>query len=186
MKGFKSSKCGVGTIYLEGGLEDLMKLSIQFKSLKPLCKKVSRFVRKYIDTWTTSMELYSKGEAPLTSNIVESKNAIFKAFSKKAKSYSLNNIDKFFNVVALMENFDIKTRGVNKGTNAMMRAGIDLDEFGANNFFEAIGLADEVKINIKSDYFSKSIHNQFNNNVVSFVYNQENGSSEQNYIEECS
>jgi hypothetical protein len=40
----------------------------------------------------------------------------------------------------LMENFDIKTRGPNKGTSAMQRAKIDFDDFGATDFFSAVGL----------------------------------------------
>jgi len=36
-----------------------------------------------------------------------------------------------------MENFDVKTRGPHQGTNAMRRAKIDLDDFGATDFFSA-------------------------------------------------
>jgi hypothetical protein len=39
-----------------------------------------------------------------------------------------------------MENFDVKTRGPHQGTNAMQRAKIDLDDFGAADFFSAVGL----------------------------------------------
>ena len=46
----------------------------------------------------------------------------------------------FFAGVALMENFDIKTRGKHKGTNAMQRAKIDIDEYGAEDFFTTVGL----------------------------------------------
>ena len=42
--------------------------------------------------------------------------------------------------VALMENFDIKTRGKNKGTNAIQRAKIDLNDFGSDDFFATVGL----------------------------------------------
>jgi len=38
------------------------------------------------------------------------------------------------------ENFDIKERGPHKGTSAIQRAGIDLSDFGATNFFEAVNL----------------------------------------------
>lgn len=40
-----------------------------------------------------------------------------------------------------MENFDIKNRGPNAGTNAMQRANINLDDFGATDFFSTVGLA---------------------------------------------
>lgn len=141
IKGFKSGNCTVGTIYIEGGLAELNELSGKFSSLKPLYDKLNKFVKKYIETWNMQMELYSKDNIPLTSNIIESKNSIFKAFSKKAKSYSDKCLEEYFCGVALYENFDIKTRGINKGTNAMMRAGIDLNEFGAENFFEAVGIS---------------------------------------------
>ena len=49
-------------------------------------------------------------------------------------------MEGFFAAVALFQNFDIKKRGVNKGTSAITRAGIDLNEFGARDFFEAIDL----------------------------------------------
>ena len=135
LKGFKAKNCAVGTIYIEGALGELKEFTEKFNSLKPLYTKINKFVKKYISTWNTHMELYSERKTPWTSNIIESKNSIFKAFSKKSKSYSSKRLDEFFCGVALYENFDVKTRGVNKGTSAMMRAGINLDEFGANNFF---------------------------------------------------
>lgn len=139
-KGFKKKYCAVGTLYIEGGMNDIRELSEKFPTLKPFYQKLNKFVNKNIDTWNTHMELYHTKNIPLTSNIIESKNSIFKAFSKKAKSYSENCIDKIFCAVALYENFDIKTRGTNKGTSAMSRAGIDLHEFGAENFFDAVGI----------------------------------------------
>ena len=39
-----------------------------------------------------------------------------------------------------MENFDVKMRGVNQGTSAMQRAKVNLDDFGATDFFSAVGL----------------------------------------------
>ncbi len=39
-----------------------------------------------------------------------------------------------------MENFDVKTRGLNKDTNAMQRAQINLEDFGATDFFSAVSL----------------------------------------------
>lgn len=167
-KGFTRNKCAVGTIYIEGALEELRELTDKLPSLINLYKKISKFINKYIDTWNTSMKLHVYNNVPLTSNIVESKNGIFKAFSKKAKSYSSQNIENFFNAVALMENFDIKTRGKNKGTNAMIRAGIDLEEFGANTFFESIGLIQEVNIDICKEYFQLNLCtpiNSGNNNL---------------------
>ena len=39
-----------------------------------------------------------------------------------------------------MEDFDVKTRGPNKGTSAMQRAKINLEDFGAADFFSAVEL----------------------------------------------
>jgi transposase-like protein len=139
-KGFKKKYCAVGTLYIEGGMNDIRELSEKFPTLKPFYQKLNKFVKKNIDIWNTHMERYHTKKIPLTSNIIESKNSIFKAFSKKSKSYSGNCINKFFCAVALHENFDIKRRGTNKGTSAMSRAGIDLREFGAENFFDAVGM----------------------------------------------
>ena len=46
----------------------------------------------------------------------------------------------FFAGVALAENFDVKKRGPNKGTSAMQRAEINPEDFGATDFFSAVGL----------------------------------------------
>lgn len=140
-KGFKSRYSSVGTIYLEGALEDLKELSIKFPSLSNFYKKTEKFINKYIDTWAVQMEMSVKEGIPTTSNILESMNSIFKAFIKKAKCYgSPESLDCFFSTVALLQNFDVKTRGKNVGTSAIIRAGIDLDEFGAKDFFEAVNL----------------------------------------------
>jgi hypothetical protein len=39
-----------------------------------------------------------------------------------------------------MENFDIKSRGLNQGTSAIQRAEVNLDNLGASDFFSAVGL----------------------------------------------
>jgi hypothetical protein len=39
-----------------------------------------------------------------------------------------------------MENFDVKTRGPNRDTSSMQRANINLQDFGATDFFSAVGL----------------------------------------------
>jgi hypothetical protein len=142
IKGFKSRYAGVGTIYLEGALEDLKELSMKFPSLGNFYKKTQKFINKYIDFWAVQMEMSVKEGIPTTSNILESMNSIFKAFIKKAKCYgNPEGLDCFFSTVALLQDFDVKTRGKNVGTSAIMRAGIDLDEFGAKDFFEAVNLA---------------------------------------------
>jgi len=140
-KGFKSRYAAVGTIYLEGALEDLRELSIKFPSLSNFYKKTEKFINKYIDIWAVQMEASVQEGIPTTSNILESMNSIFKAFIKKAKCYgSPESLNCFFSTVALLQNFDVKTRGKNVGTSAIIRADIDLDEFGAKDFFEAVNL----------------------------------------------
>jgi hypothetical protein len=144
-KGFKGKYAEVGGIYLEGGVEELKELSNKFPSLTGFYEKTKRFVNTYLDTWVMQMEKGVKEGIPTSSNIIESKNSIFKAFSKKAKCYeSTESMECFFSAVAIMQNFDVKKRGENKGTSAIMRAGINLEEFGARDFFEAVGLAEIV------------------------------------------
>ncbi len=78
---------------------------------------------------------------PTTTNSLESKNSILKPFSRIAKFFpEPATCAPFFCGVALMENFDVKTRGLNKGTHAMQRAQINLEDFGAADFFSAVGL----------------------------------------------
>jgi len=68
-------------------------------------------------------------------------SSIFKPFSRIAKFFSQPlRCEAFFAGVALMENFDVKTRGVHAGTSAMQRAGINLEDLGATDFFAAVGL----------------------------------------------
>jgi len=52
----------------------------------------------------------------------------------------------FFAGDALMENFDVKTRGPNKGTSAMQRAGIDLDDFRCYGFLLGRRFAEATNI----------------------------------------
>lgn len=148
-KGFKSSYAEVGYIYIKGALEELKELADKFPSLSDFYKKTEKFVTKYIDTWAMQMEKGAKEGIPTSSNIIESTNSIFKACSKKAKCYErTESMECFFSGVAMLQNFDVKTRGKNKGTSAMMRAGVDLEEFGAEDFFEAVGLAEIVLKNM--------------------------------------
>ena len=68
-------------------------------------------------------------------------NARFKPFTLIAtKSFRPITAQHFFAGVALVENFDIKTRVRNRGTSAIQRAGINLNDLGAVDFFSAVGL----------------------------------------------
>ena len=88
-------------------------------------------------------------DTPKTTNALESKNGIFKPFSRMAKSFLLATGQAFFAGVALMENFDVKERGIHQGTSAIQRAGINLDDLGATDFFAAVGL-DRPQISLAS------------------------------------
>jgi len=109
--------------------------------IQMLAKRLQRFINKHSLAINTLLELSVEQGTPKTTNSLESKNSIFKPFSLIAK-YFLSPVrcQSFFSGVALMENFDIKTRGKNKGTSAMQRAKIDLNDFGANDFFTTVGL----------------------------------------------
>jgi hypothetical protein len=105
-----------------------------------LTKRLQRFLNKHGDTINTLLYLAVTEDTPKTTNALESTNARFKPFSLIAKAFRLPTAESFFAGVALMENFDVKSRGRNQGVNAMQRAGIDLEHFGASDFFSAVGL----------------------------------------------
>jgi hypothetical protein len=138
-KGFKKQYRSVGRLYILGALGELERLTEQFPSLAPLYKAIEKFVNKYLDTWCYQMEIAHL--VPTTSNSIESKNSILKRFARRIKAFpSKTSLVRYFSAVALWENFDIKERGPYKGTSAIQRAGIDLNDFDATNFFEAVGL----------------------------------------------
>ena len=73
---------------------------------------------------------------------MESKNSLFKPFERIAQAFqSAESCEAFLSGVALMEDFEVKTRGAHSGTSALQRAEINLDDLGAQSFFEAVGLA---------------------------------------------
>jgi transposase-like protein len=89
----------------------------------------------------TMFQLAVEQHTPTTTNALESKNSLFKPVSRIAKFFpSPKRCQSLFAGVALMENFDIKSRGPHQDTNAMHRAKINLDDFGATDFFSAVGL----------------------------------------------
>jgi hypothetical protein len=115
---------------------------IQTASVQALARRLQRFLNKHGATINQLLQLSVEQGTPTTTNALESKNSIFKPFSRIAKFFSnLRRCEVFFAGVALMENFDIKTRGSHQGTNAMHRAGINLEDLGAIDFFSAVGLS---------------------------------------------
>jgi len=116
------------------------KLIIQTDSVKRLANRMDRFIKKHGTTINTLVEMAVKNGTPKTTNSLESKNALFKPFSRIAKSFRLTTAMDFFAGVALMENFDVKSRGLHQGTSAVQRAEVNLNDLGATDFFSAVGL----------------------------------------------
>jgi len=134
----------VAFIYIEGALSRLEDPNyvIQNESVQVLHRKLTKFFNKHGETLAFQLEQKAQADLVSTSNAMESKNSIFKPFTRNAKSFQRpDTCENFMNGVALMENFDGKTRGKNTGTSAIQRAGINLKDLGATDFFEAVGLA---------------------------------------------
>ena len=113
---------------------------IQTASVQTVSRRLQRFLNKHAKSINLLLQL-SVEQGPPTTNLLESKNSIFKPFSRIAQFFpEPTRCTAFFCAVALMENFDVKTRGPNQHTSAMQRAQINLDDFGATNFFSAGGL----------------------------------------------
>jgi hypothetical protein len=133
----------VCVLMLEGLVTQLQDptLIIQTASVQTLARRLQRFVNKHGDTINHLLQLSVEQGTPTTTNALESKNSLFKPFSRLAKFFSdLRCCEAFFAGVALMENFDVKTRGAHQDTSAIQRAGINLEDLGATDFFSAVGL----------------------------------------------
>ncbi|HJW89795.1 MAG TPA: hypothetical protein VJ436_04055 [Anaerolineales bacterium] len=133
----------VAVLMLEGVVSQLQdpRCVIQTASVQTLARQLARFIRKQGDALNQVLEMAVTDGTPKTTNGLESKNSLFKVFSRVAKYFPLpQRAQAFFAGVALMENFDVKTRGVHKDTSAMQRAGIDLTVLGAHDFFSAVSL----------------------------------------------
>ena len=142
-KAFSPGYESVCVLMLEGVISQLEDPStvIQTASVQRLARRLRRFIKKHASTINLLLQLSWEHGSPTTTNSLESKNSIFKPFSLVAKFFSRpKHCQSFFAGIALMENFDAKTRGPNKGTSAMQRAKINLDDFGAADFFSAVGL----------------------------------------------
>lgn len=142
-KAFSPGYEGLCVLILEGLISQLQDptLVIQTASVQTLSRRLQRFVNKHGHTINLLLQLSVEQGTPTTTNSLESKNSLLKPFSRIAKFFSKPpRCETFFCGVALMENFDVKTRGSNKGTCAMQRAEINLEDFGAADFFSAVGL----------------------------------------------
>ena len=142
-KAFSPGYESVCVLMLEGVVAQLQDPDyiIQTASVRTLARRLQRFVNKHGTAINTLLQLAVYQGTPTTTNALESKNGCFKPFSLIAKFFSVpKRCQSFFACVALWENFDVKSRGVNKGTSAMQRAEINLDDFGATDFFSTVGL----------------------------------------------
>jgi hypothetical protein len=142
-KAFSPGYESICVLLLEGVVSQLRDpvYIIQTASVQMLTRRLPRFINKHGQAINTLLQLAVEQGTPTTTNALESKNGIFKPFSLMAKFFPLpERCQSIFAGVALMENFDVKTRGPNKGTSAMQRAKINLDDFGATDFFSAVGL----------------------------------------------
>ena len=114
---------------------------LQTASVQTLARRLQRCITKHAVAINTLRQLAVEQGTPTTTNALESKNGILKPFSRIAKFFPRPvRCQAFFAGVALLENFDVKTRGPQQGTSAMQRAQINLDDFGATDFFTAVGL----------------------------------------------
>jgi hypothetical protein len=142
-KAFSPDYESICLLLLEGVVSQLgdPDCVIQTSSVQTLARRLQRFLNKHGEALNTSLYLSITQGTPTTTNALESKNSLFKPFSRIAKFFPIPpRCQSFFAAVALMENFDVKTRGSHQGTNAMQRAGVNLDDFGASDFFSAVNL----------------------------------------------
>ena len=140
---FSSGQEALCTLILEAVIATLQDpdIVIQTATVKQLAQRLQRFMRKHGDSIDQLLQLAVEQQTPKTTNLLESKNSIFKPFSRIAKFFPLPlACQAFFSAIALMENFDVKSRGVNQGTSAIQRAQIDLEALGGTDFFSLVGL----------------------------------------------
>ena len=142
-KAFSPTYESVCVLTLEGVVSLLQDptMILQTASVQTLTRRLQRFLNKHGDTINRLLQLSVENGTPMTTNALESKNSIFKPFSRIAKFFPvLERCEDFFAGVALMEDFDVKTRGTHFGTSAMQRAGINLEDLQASDFFSAVNL----------------------------------------------
>jgi hypothetical protein len=143
LKAFSPGYESICLLMLQGAVSQLQdpNLIIQTSSVQVLARRLQRFIKKHGNSINLLLQLSVQAGTPTTTNALESKNGLFKPFSRIAKFFPQpNTCQSFFSAVALMENFDVKTRGTHKGTSAMQRAKVNLEDFGATDFFSAVGL----------------------------------------------
>ena len=144
VKAFQPGYESVAFLYIEGALARLQDphVVLQTESVRRLHKQLTQFFAKHGATLAFQFEQKAKAGLVCTSNLLESKNSIFKPFARIAQSFQRSDTcEWFWSGVALMEDFDVKGRGLHQGTSAIQRAEINLADLGAGTFLEAVGLA---------------------------------------------
>jgi hypothetical protein len=142
IKAFRPGYESVCVLLLTGVVSELRNPQqvIQTASVQRLATRLERFIKKHGPAINTLLEVAVREGTPRTTKALESKNALLKPFSRIAKAFGLMTSQAFFAGVALMENFDVKRRGIHQDTSAIERAGINLQDLGATDFFGAVGL----------------------------------------------
>lgn len=144
LKAFRTGYEAVAFIYIEAALQMLQDPAwiIQTESVRTLHTRLTKFFAKHGKTLLFQFEQKACAGLVCTTNALESKNSLFKPFERLAQAFqSGESCETFLSGVALMEDFEVKTRGAHPGTSAMQRAEINLEDLGAHSFFEAVGLA---------------------------------------------
>jgi len=89
------------------------QIVIQTASVCYLHKQLTKFFVKHGSTLEFQFEQKALVGLVCTSNLLESKNSIFKLFARIAQSFQRSETCEWFWCgVALMENFDVKQRGL--------------------------------------------------------------------------
>lgn len=143
VRAFSPGYESICVLLLEGLISQLQDPTqvIQTASVQTLTRRLQRFVNKHGETINSLLHLAVEQGTPTTTNALESKNSLFRRFSQVAKFFpDPARCTAFFAGVALFENFEVKRRGPHQGSSAMQRAEIDLADFGAPDFFSAVGL----------------------------------------------
>ena len=114
-KAFSPGYESLCVLLLEGIVSQLQDGAhvIQTTSVLTLARRLQRFITKHQAAINTLLQLAVEQGTPTTTNALESKNGLLKPFSRIAKFFPLPaRCQLFFAGVALMENFDVKTRGL--------------------------------------------------------------------------
>lgn len=141
-KAFSPGYESVCVLMLEGLVSQLQDpaVIIQTASVQTLTRRLQRFINKHGNTMNLLLQLSVEHGTPTTTNALESKNSIFKPFSRIAKFFSdLGRCEAFFAGVALMENLTSR-RAARTKEPVPCNAPRSTWKTCATDFFSAVGL----------------------------------------------